>query len=209
VNRFAPAAVCACILLVALPQVGNGQEADTGPPAGIAPSGTTLERVLRANVLATGRLRPGLSPARRERWSVTFGSLRGTIVYVASGKAYREDEILGPNHEAHGNDGSVLWNMDANGQVALGADLHQSDRVDAAALASREHRGVVLLGRVSEPVDAYVVRVDPPGGRLEYRFYDMTVSRPMTWTEPCKSSSSAFVSTHPNLPGPRALRSYR
>lgn len=171
-NRAALAPLGACALLFGLHEIARGQEVNTAPPASIAPAKTSLERVLLANALATGKLHPGLSPARRERWSMRFGSMSGTIVYVASGREYREDEILGPDHEARGYDGSTLWSMDANGQVAVGAGIHQSDNVDAAALRSPGHRGVTLLGRTTEPVDAYVVRVQPAGGRLEYRFYD-------------------------------------
>ena len=61
--------------------------------------------------------------------------------------------------------------MNANGEVAIGSHLHRADEVDAAAFR-RQSTGVALLGRVGAPVDAFVVRVNPAGGRLEYRFYD-------------------------------------
>ncbi len=162
-------------MLVAAPLVALGvraDEVDTGPPPGIAPAAISLDAVLRANARAQGTLAARVPKDRRERWTTTLGSMTGTISDVESGNDFREDEVLGPDHVAKGRSAGRLWSMNANGQVCFGGGLHRSDEVDAASIRTRTHPGVALLGRVATPVDAYVVRVQPPNGRLEYRFYD-------------------------------------
>ncbi|HEX3671884.1 MAG TPA: retropepsin-like aspartic protease [Candidatus Cybelea sp.] len=98
--------------------------------------------------------------------------MTGTITEVEAGDDFREDEVLGPDHVAKGRNAGRLWSMNANGQVCFGGGLHRADEADDAALHTRAHLGITLLGRVQTPADAYVVRVQPPSGRLEYRFYN-------------------------------------
>lgn len=145
---------------------------DTSPPSGISPATMSLTDVLLKNRTAVGSLRSGTPPTRDERWTVTAGSLAGTLHYVESGSDWRQDETLGPSTTADGTSGGRHWRMNSNGQVAFGNDIHQQSAVDAMALRNPAHPGVTLLGRTASPVDAYVVKVDPPGGRLEYLFFD-------------------------------------
>jgi hypothetical protein len=163
----------AALLLVAK---AAADELDTSPPAGIAPTTMTLSRLIAANKRAEGALEHGVAPTRRELWKTSFGAMTGTLTYVESGKNFRADQSLGPSSTAWGSWDGRTWQMNANGQVSLGSGLHRSDDIDSFAL---EHggTGVTLLGRVAQPVDAFVVRVDPSGGRLEYRFYDAKTFR--------------------------------
>jgi hypothetical protein len=176
IRRSSPAAsACAAALIAAATLITEpvcADDLDTGPPAGIVPAAISLDAVLRANARAQGTLSPGLPASRREHWTISLGSMTGTMTSVSSGRDLREDEYLGPNHVASGIADGRLWNMNANGQVCFGSGLHRSDDIDLDAIRARVHSGVILLGRVQTPVDAYVVRIQPAGGRLEYRFYD-------------------------------------
>jgi Aspartyl protease len=163
----------AALLLIA---IAGADELDTSPPAGIAPTTMTLDRLIAANKRAEGALEHGIASTRRESWKTSFGAMTGTLTYVQSGKNFRADQSLGPNSTAWGSWGGQAWQMNANGQVTLGSGLHRSDEIDNSAV---EHggTGVTILGRVAQPLDAFVVRVQPPGGRLEYRFYDAKTFR--------------------------------
>jgi hypothetical protein len=161
-------------LLLASPL--GADEPDSAPPPGVAPSTMTLERLVTAIRHAQGALAHGIAPTRREQWKISFGALTGTLTYVQAGKNYRANQTLGPDSKAWGFSGGRGWHMNANGQVAVDSGLHRSDAIDDAAVA-RRGAGVTLLGRVAQPVEAYVVRVDPPGGRLQYRFYDAVTFR--------------------------------
>jgi hypothetical protein len=165
------AIACGVLLLAAIrPVWADGP--DTSPPNGIQPvAGTTLTDVLSRNLHAQGSPIAGTAKTRRERWRITLGASAGVREYVESGGDYRDDLTLGPTHSANGSDRNVAWRMNANGQVWLGSNLHQADAVDARALGSAAHSNVTLLGETSSP-PAYVVEVNPPTGRLEYRFYD-------------------------------------
>lgn len=163
----------AALLLIAK---AGASEPDTSPPSGIAPAAMTLERLIAANQRAEGTLARAVAPTRRERWKTSFGSMTGTLTFVRSGKNFRAEQTLGPSSTAWGSWGGRAWQMNANGQVAVASGLHRADEIDNFAF---EHggAGVTLLGRVTEPVSAFVVRVEPPGGRLEYRFYDAKTFR--------------------------------
>jgi hypothetical protein len=146
----------------------------TAPPAGIVPASTTLDAVLAHHRSAAGRLPATKVYTRQERWSLSRGALSGTLDAVSDGSNEREDETLGPSTVARGTFQGRSWRMNANGQVAFGAGIHRQSEVNAAAVRALAHPGVTLLGQVTDPFEAYVVKVDPPEGRLEYRFYDKT-----------------------------------
>ncbi|MGC2405335.1 MAG: aspartyl protease family protein [Candidatus Cybelea sp.] len=164
--------------IVALLLVANAgaDEPDTSPPPGIAPAAMTLERLIAANNRAEGTLAHGVAPTRREQWKISNGAMTGTLTYVQSGKNFRADQTLAPSSTAWGSWGGRAWQMNANGQVSVASGLHRSDDIDNSAFR-RGGSGVTLLGRATQPVDAFVVRVQPSGGRLEYRFYDANTFR--------------------------------
>ena len=132
----------------------------------------TLAYVLAGNARAEGKRAAGVPDTRSERWKLTYGTLTGTRDERSSGDDYRIDEVLGATHTAHGSIAKTLWHMNANGQVLTEAGIHRADDTDRAALRSPGRSGVTLLGEVDTPVKAFVVKVDPPDGRLAYYFFD-------------------------------------
>ncbi|HEY2474714.1 MAG TPA: aspartyl protease family protein [Candidatus Cybelea sp.] len=163
----------AALLLIAN---AGADEPDTTPPPGITAATMALGRLIAANKRAEGALAHGKAPTRREKWRISIGAMTGTLTYVQSGRSFRADQMLGPSSTAWGSWAGRAWQMNANGQVSVASGLHRSDDIDNSAFR-RGGVGVTLLGRVTQPVDAFVVRVEPPGGRLEYRFYDANTFR--------------------------------
>lgn len=141
------------------------------PPSGIAPARVTLAHVLDAFRRASGTLTPGTAHTREEHWKTRVGSFDGSEDEWRSGAAYRADNALGPTHEGRGSDGTRTWRQNSNGQIAYGDDLHRRDDIDERALYRPGTADMTLLGETKTP-SAYVVRLDPPGGRLEYVFFD-------------------------------------
>lgn len=166
-------AVLACALPAAFAPARAADAPSLAPPPGIAPANVTLAAVLADYRKAAGRRAPGTPDTRVEHWKISFGSLSGTRDEWRSGADFRVAETLGPDDTGYGRRAGRPWNVNANGQVTYGHDLHQRDAVDARALRSPAHGGVALLGQTSSPA-AYVVKVDPPGGRLQYVFFDKT-----------------------------------
>ena len=166
------------ILLAALLASGAlAARADDGrdPPLGITPApGMTLTRLLALHRTAVGKYAPGVPHTRVQTEAYTDGTQSGTETLYWSAGDYREDTVLGVFHSASGTLGSKTWEQNRNGLTRIMTGLHARDEVNARALA---HAGaassdVVLLGKVGTPSNAYVVRVDPPEGRMEYVFYD-------------------------------------
>ncbi|HVA27892.1 MAG TPA: pepsin/retropepsin-like aspartic protease family protein, partial [Candidatus Baltobacteraceae bacterium] len=112
-----------------------------------------------------------------EQWSVSFGELHGTRTEVWSGRFFRSDEQLGPFHTAYGRDSRGAWHQNENGEVVREAGFHLRDAIDERALDLATGSGVTMLGTVASPTPAYVLKVNPPNGRLEYLFYDRTTYR--------------------------------
>ncbi len=150
----------------------RADEPDTSAPPGIMPTAMTLTQLIARTTEAVGRVQTGVPHTRREQWKITFGSLNGSRAYLESGPDFRNEQTLGPARTAEGRSAGKTWRMNANEQVSVGSNLHREDDVDAAALHSNARGGAAIIGQVSTPVDSYVVRVDPQGGRFEYRFYD-------------------------------------
>jgi len=145
---------------------------NTDPPADVVPTTMTLAGVLALHKTAIGS--PKESP-RTETWLYSQGDLNGTQTILSSGDDYREDMVLGPFHTASGSYRGQRWRQDANGITMLISGLHQRDDIDQQALEQgKQGGGVSLLGETWAPMLAYVVKVDPPGGRVEYIFYDET-----------------------------------
>lgn len=170
-RKAAVFAFACAILANAFPVFADDVSTDDGAPPGVTPATLTLTEVLHRARLAEGTATTQVF-TRRDEWKISDGSLSGTRSLIAAGRDFREDETLGPGHTARGRAETKTWQMNENGQVAVGADIHRKDDVDDAAVASPRHAWVTLIGRVDSPASAYVVKVDPPNGRLEYRFYD-------------------------------------
>jgi len=143
----------------------------TAAPAGIAPTSVTLAAVIAAHRKAIGRLAPGALKTSVERWAIKTEGLEGTESYVERDRDSRVDRTLGPLHTAYGMLAGRDWHQNENGEVVVERGLHVIDDVSAHALATLS-KDVTLLGTVAKPVSAYVVKVAPKGGRLEYLYYD-------------------------------------
>ncbi len=162
------------LALLLLQNVALADENPTAQPAGIMPTTMTLKKLLTLHEKAGGRLAIGTPHTRAATWSIEQGTLTGTLTSTFSGKDYREDTALGPFHSAEGRLDGKKWQQNRNGLTRTISGVHQRDTVNEYALAHAlaPDSGVTLLGEVVSPIDAYVVKVDPKGGRIEYVFYD-------------------------------------
>lgn len=162
----------AAAMLGALPIGAIAQSDPAAPPPDITPTSVTLAHVVRMHRHAAG------DATALEHWTlvwqITESGVSGTETDVRSGETYRRDVALGPLHRASGSFEGKAWEQNYNGEVRLLSGLHRRDDADDAALAdpAAPGSGVTLLGTVSSPVNAYVLRVAPAGGRTEYVFYD-------------------------------------
>lgn len=166
------ATAAACILpLCAAAQV----EDPAAAPPGIVPATMTLARLLQLHRAAVSSPSAAKLNTAAETWKITQGELAGTRELLLSGDNYREDVTLGPFHTASGEYGGKQWLQNENGETRMQTGVHQRDDVDDAALANatRKNSGVTLLGTVTAPLEAYVVKVAPEGGRTEYVYYDL------------------------------------
>ncbi len=145
-------------------------------PFGITPTTMTLSALLKLHAAAVGKLPPAMPKTSSETWTYKEGELTGTITSLASGDDYRDDTALGPFHDAAGQYRGQEWEQNANGSTHLVSGVHTRDDANRKALALRnalqKNSGVQLLGAVTDPTAAYVVKVSPPDGRVEYVFYD-------------------------------------
>lgn len=111
---------------------------------------------------------------RIERWTLADRGFDGTREVLASGDDFREDTSLGPFTTARGRLHGVGWSQNENGLVRRETGAHRRDEVSRAALAAAPNgsRDVRLIGEVATPKQAFVVEVNPPGGRHEYLYFD-------------------------------------
>ena len=163
-------AILVAALAVALLGADASTDDGTAAPAGITPATTTLAAVMAAHYKAVGKLSRGLLKTRAEQWTVKVAGLDGTQSSAEDAKNSREDTTLGPFHDASGTFDGRDWHQNENGEVVVEHGLHHLDDVSSHALATQS-KGVTLLGTVTSPMSAYVVKVAPPGGRIEYLYY--------------------------------------
>jgi hypothetical protein len=165
-------ALFAAIVLAAALSLPARADDGTLPPFGIMPTRATLATILQAERRARGKP-SAAGDVRIEDWNVTIGNTAGTLHRVVRGDDERSDLTLGTMHRASGRFRGRSWSQDYSGQVVTKTGVHRSDDISEAALASvRPATGVTLIGQTNQPVSAYVVKVAPPRGRLEYVFFD-------------------------------------
>ena len=142
------------------------------PPADLSSTSATLQQVLAAHKQAVGQAGT-TSGATTERWAFKRSDLTGTWTYLEAGDDYRIDETFGKLHRAEGSFHNQAWDQDYNGYTVLDTGLHRRDEINRKALVAADQggAGVTLIGESAKPA-AFVVKVSPPGGRVEYRFYD-------------------------------------
>ncbi|MEA2718777.1 MAG: hypothetical protein QOJ39_641 [Candidatus Eremiobacteraeota bacterium] len=101
------------------------------------------------------------------------GGLEGAEREVWSGDDYRSDMTVGPFVTAEGSYQGQRWITNENGYTLLKRGVHQRTEANIRALEKPDAGDDVrMLGRLRAPADVYVLRVAPPDGREERRFYD-------------------------------------
>jgi predicted aspartyl protease len=146
-------------------------------PATYETAQMTAKELLAAAKKADGTLGEGKHTLRM---SYTFhdGGLEGTEREVWSGDDYRVDVTTGPFLTAEGKYQGQLWETNENGYTLLKRGIHQRAEANVRALEKPDPGDdVAVLGRLHAPADVYVLRVSPPDGRAERRFYDATSFR--------------------------------
>lgn len=142
----------------------------TQPPVNLVPaSEMTLSRLLALHAKAVGK---SGSTSLKEHWTTHYSGLDGSQDVYVRGDDERIDTVLGDLHSASGVLKGAQWHQNHNGEVIVESGLHRRSAIDGKALASGGP-GVALIGKVVD-ANAYIVRVNPPGGRLEYVYYDIT-----------------------------------
>lgn len=128
-------------------------------------------------LLAAAKRYDGSAPEGQKtlRTASTFrdGGMTGTTREVWVGEDYRVDSTLGPFVTAEGRNDGQQWATNENGYTLLKRGIHKRAEANARALENPNPGDEVqLLGRLRAPADVYVLRVAPPDGREERRFYD-------------------------------------
>lgn len=101
------------------------------------------------------------------------GGLDGTQREVWKGDDYRLEQTAGPFVTAEGRSGGQRWITNENGYTLLKRGIHQRAEANVRALEKTDPGDDVrMLGRLRAPADVYVLRVAPPDGREERRFYE-------------------------------------
>jgi predicted aspartyl protease len=114
----------------------------------------------------------------RATYTLRDGGLEGTERDAWTGDDYRIDTTIGPFVTAEGRYKGQFWETNENGYTLLKRGVHQRAEANVRALEKTDPGNAVkLLGRLRAPADVYVVRVAPPDGREERRFYETSTLR--------------------------------
>lgn len=108
-----------------------------------------------------------------EEWRLTQDKLTGTYRAYVLGRDERDVTSVGPFISESGVRGGVHWQQTRNGITFSDAGFHElRDAVSEHAWETDSTpRDVRLIGE-SVALNAYVIEIDPPGGRHEWRFID-------------------------------------
>jgi len=110
-----------------------------------------------------------------EEWRLMQDKLSGSFQSFTLGKDERDVTLLGPLLSESGTHAGLRWQQTRNGATYTYAGIHEArDQVsDRAWLNDIDPHDVRLIGE-SNAFNAYVVEIDLPGGRHEWRFIDRT-----------------------------------
>ena len=167
-----PARLVALAVLVAFAATAADAAAVDDPPAGLVRSASTLAKVraLYERAHARERAHPGTVI---EEWRLAEDHLVGTHRVRRSGNDQRETIVLGPFTSEQGLHAGVFWQQTRNGLTYTYTGFHQiRDEVSTRAWETAEPDRYVRLAGDSVPYNAYVVEINPPNGRHEWRFID-------------------------------------
>jgi hypothetical protein len=169
-----PVLTAVALVFVSLSTPALAKGFDKGAPAGIMTTTTTLAAVLSAHQKAIGKAADTRAAVVEEGTFATSG-LAGRYREVRLGSDFVETTTVGPFTSSFGERDGQGWWQDDNGLVVRPQGVHQRGKVDAQALdaaLTKPDSGVHLLGEVHDPIQAYVVEVNPPDGRRMWVFFD-------------------------------------
>jgi predicted aspartyl protease len=140
------------------------------PPHDLIASSTTLANVREQYRLAHpgGRTK---NATLIEEWKLVQDGQTGTFRVDRLGHDYRETTTLGPLVYENGMHAGTRWQQNRNGITFTFSGIHERDAISEHDWQSDDGSDVHLIGE-SLPLNAYVVDVDPPGGRHEWLFID-------------------------------------
>jgi len=161
-----------CVLALAAALTGRALAAIDDPPAGLIATSTTLAQV-RALYLKNHDRERTRAATIIEEWRLTQDKMSGTYHVFRLGRDERDITLLGPFFSEAGVHAGTFWQQTRNGITYTYGGVHESRdaRSDTAWLTDIAPHDVRLIGE-SVPLNAYVVELDPPGGRHEWRFLD-------------------------------------
>ena len=146
---------------------------DDAPP-GLIRSSTTLAKVHALYERTRSRERPRTGTVIEE-WRLLQDRLSGTFRVRRLGKDVRETTTLGPLTFEQGIRGGTYWQQNRNGLTYTFTGFHdQRDEISDRVWETPESQRYVRLIGESVALNAYVVEINPPGGRHEWRFVDKT-----------------------------------
>jgi predicted aspartyl protease len=148
------------------------------PPPGLTPSTSTVDAVMAAWRTAEGKFRVKVATEIEVDEIAAYG-LTGSDRTVTAGDNFRDTFTLGPVTTQSGIYHGQRWRVNENGIVVYEIGVHKKNEIDAQALRSATNAptaGVTLAGEVQQPLDAYVLKVNPPSGRLEWLYIDKKTS---------------------------------
>jgi hypothetical protein len=160
------------VAALAITSTGRALAAVDDPPGGLIATSTSLAKVRTLYVKSHDRER-GRAATIIEEWRLTQDRMSGTYHVFRLGKDERDITLLGPLFFEAGVHNGIHWQQTRNGVTYAYNGVHEARdaRSEAAWLTDPEPRDVRLIGE-SVPLNAYVVEIDPPGGRREWRFID-------------------------------------
>ncbi len=163
------------IVVLAAALTGSARAAVDDPPPGLIATSTTLAKVRALYVKNHDRERSRAATIIEE-WRLTQDNMSGTYHVFRLGKDERDVTLLGPLFFEAGVHNGTHWQQTRNGITYTYGGVHEARdaRSERAWLTDTDPRDVRLIGE-SVPLNAYVVEIDPAGGRHEWRFLDKRI----------------------------------
>jgi len=151
---------------------GRASAAVDDPPAGLIPTSTSLATVRALYLKNHDRERSRVATIIEE-WRLTQDKMSGTYHVFRLGRDEREHHAPRAVFSESGVRNGTRWQQTRNGITYTYNGVHENRdaRSDSAWLTDVDPRDVRLIGE-SVPLNAYVVELDPPAGRHEWRFLD-------------------------------------
>ncbi len=169
---LAPYRVLPLVLACVAALCASAAAAVDDQPAGLIPSSTTLAKVRALYAKAHEKERTRAATIIEE-WRITQDKMNGTYRVYKLGRDERDVTLLGALQFESGIHAGTRWQQTRNGMTYTYAGVHEGrDALTERVWQSdTEGRDVRLIGE-SLPLNAYVVELDPAGGRHEWRFID-------------------------------------